>query len=407
MFSISKVELLIDQRKYKQAEKELKLYLVINPDDGIAHSVLSKTYLAQNKFNEALSEAQKGVSLAPESSYTYYSLSRCYIGTGDLEKAEEVSLQALKIEPEDEHCLCNHAMILNDAKKYNEALETIDKALLANPEHGKSKQIKSVILRNKGKYNEADRIADDALSASPESSSAFAIKGWALLDKRKNKEALEHFKTAVMLDPNNQHAKSGLVYGIKAQNKIFDIYYRYHKWIKNVPPFINGLFFIGVIAFAILVYFSNKTGSASALIFNVVFAFYLLFILLIWTMDSIFNLFLRFNKYGKYALNKGQAVGANVIAILLVTAPILLGIHYKFDWFPIRGASGALFLIIPVTFAISQWSRPKFKKNIISTTILTIFWIINIVLPIVGFDNIYIWIAFLLSIFIFTSKAQK
>lgn len=406
MYSISKAELLIQTSKYDQAEKELKLHLADNPNDGIAHSVLSLAYLGQNKEREALSEAQQGVALQPTSAYAYYILSKCYIHADNLKKAKEVSAQALSIEPEDEDYLCNHGIILNDLNKYDEALELIDRALAQNPEHSDSKKIKSIILRNLGKYSEADNMASDALKDNPESASAFAAKGWALLDNGKTKESLEHFKTAVMLDPNSSFAKSGLVMGIKAQNKLFHLFYMYYNWVSKLPPKASWGLVIGIVILARITRKLSESGSEFAPIFSVLFGIYIAFVFLVWTINPIFNIFLRFNRYGKHALDKGETLGANFMAVLLSSALVFFGIHYLVDGFPVTAAIGALFLSLPLAGTFSRWGTPKFKIHALYTTALAILWIINIVLPLVGIDLFILWLAFLFGVIAYTWVSQ-
>jgi tetratricopeptide (TPR) repeat protein len=406
VLQISKIELLIHQSKFEQAEKELKGYLTDSPSNGVAHSLLAIACLGQKKNAEAMSEAQQGVSLDPTSAYAYYVLSRCYINDNNLKKAEEISSQALNIDPEDEDYLCNHAMILNNSGKYNNALDTVNRALEQNPEHSNSKQIKSIILRNIGDYTGADNMASDALHDNPESSMAFAAKGWSLLDNNQNKEALEHFKSAVMLDPNSEYAKSGLVMGIKAQNKLFDLFYRYYLWISKLSPKASWAFVIGIILLARITRSLSESGSEFAPVFTVLFGLYIVFVFLVWTINPIFNIFLRFNRFGKYALDKGEIIGANLMAVLLIVASILFGLHFLFDGVSEAGGIGALFLALPLAGTFVRWDTPKFKTHAIYTAILAVLWIANIILPIAGIDLKALWLAFLVGVVGYTWVSQ-
>lgn len=396
--AISRAELLIQQSKYNQAEKEIKVHLAENPNDGLSHSTLALAYLGQKKEKEALESAEKGVGLMPFLAYPFYILSRCHIHNSQYEKAFDASSQALNLDPEDEDFLCNHAAILSSLNKNEEALVTLNKALAINPEHANSKEIKSVVLRNLGRYAEADEIAGDALSEAPESSSAFSAKGWALLDNGKTKEALEHFKTAVMLDPNSEYAKSGLIMGIKAQNKLFHWFYMYYNWISRLSPKTRWGLAIGIV---ILIQFADRlsrTGSTLAPILDVLVTLYICFVFLAWSINPVFNIFLRFNRFGKHALSKGETIAANIMASLLISAAIFYTLTFMVSTFPISGALGALFLTLPVAGTFTIYNSPKFKRHAAYTILLALLLLAEISLATLGYHTNGIWNLFLIGV---------
>lgn len=400
MSSLSRVEILLQQHKYDLAEKDVKLYLGENPNSGIAHSYLALVYNGLNKHEEALDAAKKGVGLMPTEAYTLYVLSKCYLAVDNLPEAEKAQREGLQLDPEDEDYLINLAAIQNDQNKLEDALITIDRALEQNPESANAKKIKSVILRSMGRYTDADKLASESLKDNPEDASAFAAKGWTALDTGKPKESLEYFKGAVMLDPTSQYAKSGMVMALKAQNKLFNLFYQYYNWVSQLSSKARWGLMVGLI---LLVNISKRVQESNedlAPFLGVFIAVYLAFVFLTWTINSIFNIFLRFNKYGKHALSRGEIVGSNVMAILLGSAIIQYALHLLVPSYPITGAMGALFLTLPVATTFVYWGSKAFQKNVLYCFALGTLWLISVGGEVLNIHQLVgiTWIAFLAGV---------
>jgi len=379
MYVISRVQLLLQQQKFDLAEKELALHLSNNPNDALAFSMSALVSLGQKKEKKALDAAKKGISLAPENQYTHYVLSQCYLHQNKYDKAEQAIMQALYINPNDEDYLCHLAAIQNDTKKFDKALETINKALVIDPEHDDSKRIKSVIFRGMGKYKEADELASEALKSNPEDAGTFAVKGWTALDTGQTKESLEFFKTAVMLEPTNEYAKSGLVTALKAQNKLFNLFYRYYNWVSKLPSKVRFALVFGLI---ILIRFISKAKDNNPEIapyLSIIVFAYIGFVFLVWTIDPIFNILLRFNRYGKHALDKGQTLGANVMACLLLFVALQGILCFTTSFYPIAAIYGGLILTLPVASAFAQYDSRNYKIHLGITIGLATSYIIFIV----------------------------
>jgi len=408
MSQIARIELLLQQEKYTQAEKEIRSQLLEEPNDGIYYALLALCLSGLDQNKAALEEAWKAVGLIPHSDYAFYVLSKCYLQVDDYKGASEAIQEALRIDPEDEDYLCLYAAILNDKGEHQKGLLTIDKALSINPEHGQSKQIKSLLLRSLGRYKEADAVASEALNDNPESAYAFAAKGWSSLDTGNVRESLEHFKSAVMLDPTSDYAKSGLVTAIKAQNPLFNAFYNYYNWIGNLSSKARWGFVIGLF---ILIQVANKmsdTSSALVPFFSVLVGLYICFVFIVWTINPIFNIFMRFNKFGKHALDKGEIMGSNIMAILLASALIQYALHLSFDWYPVTGAMGSLFLTLPFSSTFARWESKAFKKHLIYSILLALVWLSTVVLPLIGQDEYggTLWMVFLFGFVVYTWVSQ-
>ncbi len=408
MSQVARIEFLIQQDKYTQAEQEIRAQLLEEPNNGIYYALLALCLNGKGNNTQALAEAQKAVGLMPHTAYPFYVLSKCHLSLDDYTQASEAIQEALRFEPEDEDYLCMYAAILNDQGQHQKGLLTVDKALAINPEHAPSKQIKSLLLRGLGKYKEADCIANEALNDNPESAYAFATKGWSSLDTGQVKESLEHFKSAVMLDPNSDYAKSGMVMAIKAQNPLFNAFYNYYNWVGNLSSKARWGFIIGIFILMRVVNKMSDSNSEMAPFFSILLGVYIAFVFMVWTINPIFNIFMRFNKYGKHALNKGEIMGSNIMAFLLASALIQYGLHLQFNWYPVTGAIGSMFLTLPFSSTFARWETKAFSKHLAYSLLLSAIWILTIVLPLIGMEsyNGTLWMVFLVGTVGYTWVSQ-
>jgi len=406
MTVFSRAQILINQNRFDLAEKELQMHLAENPNDGFSHAYLALSYIGLNKYEKALESAQRSVSLIPDTAFALYVLSRSYVHLDNFKEALNASEQVLRLAPDDADFLNNHGVILTGLKKYNEALTILNRALEIEPEHAGCKQFKSIILRQLGRFKEADLLADEALKNDPEDAHGFAVKGWSALDAGKPEESLQHFKSAVMLDPNSEYAKSGMVMALKAQNPLFNLFYKFSKWIDSLPSSLRWGFIIGIYIFMRIMRKFSETDSPIAPVLGIIFALYILFIFLTWTINPIFNIFMRFNRYAKYALDKGEIIGSNIMAFLLTSALIQYLFTFVLTSYPITGALGSLFLTFPVVGTFKRWDTKKFKPHLIYTIALSILWLFTIILPITGNDIHGLWLIFLLGAVGYTWVSQ-
>ncbi len=367
MYVLSRVQLLLQQQKFDLAEKELALHLSQNPNDALAYSMSALVNLGLKKQNKAIDAAQKGISLAPENHFTHYVLSKCYLHQDKYKKAEQAIKSALHLAPNDADYLCQLAAIYNDTKQYDKALTSVNEALEIDPESDNSKRIKAVIFRGMGKYKEADALANEALHRNPEDANTFAVKGWTALDTGQTKESLECFKTAVMMEPTNEYAKSGLVMALKAQNKLFNLFYQYYNWVNRLPSMVRFGLVVGIVILMRFINNIKESNPTIAPLLSAVVIAYIGFVFLVWTIDPIFNIFLRFNKYGKHALDKGQTLGANVMAGLLLFVALQGVVYLAWDFYPLGAVYTGLFLSLPIASTFARYNTKGYKIHVAIT----------------------------------------
>ena len=151
----------------------------------------------------------------------------------------------------------------------------------------------------------------------PENSYSHSNKGWVAIEQDQYDEAIEFFKESLRLDPTNDYAKHGLKEAIKAKNILYRYVLKYFLWMNKMQQKGRWTFIIGLfVLYQVLLMVANTSTFWA----SVLSPFILLYIILAfssWIAVPISNLFLRFHPMGKYALERDEVLGSNVVGGLV------------------------------------------------------------------------------------------
>lgn len=352
--SLDRVELLLGQRRFEMAEREIRGMLDQFHSDPLVHCYLAISLLGQERVVEAKEEAAHAIALAPDFAYAHGLMSRIHFQEGNKKEAIASVNEAIRINPMDADQHIHLAYIQFARNNWEEALEAAETGLAIDPEHVDGLNIRARILVKLGRNPEASAAFDASMHKDPENAYTHINKGWALLEEGRYDEALKHFKEGVRLDPDNEIARAGLVEGLKAKYWIYRAYLKFAFWFENMSSALRWGLMIGLILVA---------NSVPALM-----PFYLALIFFSWFSNILFNLMLRFNAYGKYALSKDQIRYSNVFAVLLVTgiAGMVAGGIYDIDVVENIGIV-SLAMLFPVTGSFSKMNKKSRQKSLWAT----------------------------------------
>lgn len=315
---LSKVQILIQQSKHKEAETMLADLLREYPNDIHYLSLLAEVKLQLDEFDHANKIIETAIGLSPDSAHLFYIQSRIALQQEKIADAEKHILQAIQTDPYDADYFALLAHIQLHRKLYTEALETANKALEIDAENLLALNTRSTALNKLNRSEESFQTIEGALREDPNNAYTHANYGWGLLEKGDYKKAKEHFSEALLNNPNSQYAQSGMLESIKATNPIYRLFLKYAFWMGNLTAQYQWVVILGF-------YFGFK-GLRKLASSNPSLQPYLtpLIILLAmiafstWIIRPISNLFLRFNKYGKLLLTKEEKMSANIVAVCLV-----------------------------------------------------------------------------------------
>ena len=303
-----------------EAQNEVRRGLAEDPNDGRLHALLALALSDQEQWTEATEEARTAIHLAPDQAFSYYAMACVLSARNQLEKAGKAIRQAIRLDPYHAHFFATLASIEFQQRQWTETLQAAEQGLQIDAEHVGCRNMRTAALIKLGRKSEARASVDATLADDPEGETAHVNKGWLLLESNQHKEALEHFREALRANPLSESAKAGLIEALKARYLIYRLLLRYFLWMSKLSRQAQWGVIIGLyVGFRVLRSIARAQPALAPLVWPLLIA-YMAFALLTWLSVPLFNLALRLNKYGRFALSRSQRVASNWVGSALVCA---------------------------------------------------------------------------------------
>lgn len=332
---LSKVSILIRQKKYAEAERMLRNLLAEDPNDIYTLTLLAETHLQQDQFEAARQVIDNAIGLSPASPHLYYVKTRLALMQDRYGEAELAVQQAIALNPYDADYFAMAANIRLLRKQFAEGLELADRALEIDPENVMALNTRSRALLKLGRADESAVTIEGALREDPNNAHTHANYGWNLLEKGDHKKALEHFREALKNDPNLDYAQAGMVQALKAANPIYRLFLRYSFWMGNLTAKYQWGVIIGFyIALRVLRVIADNNPSIQPLLTPLI-VLLVLVAFSTWIITPMSNLFLRFNRYGQFLLDRNEKISSNFVggSFLLFAVGVVLYLLLNGDGF--------------------------------------------------------------------------
>lgn len=314
---LSKVEILIQQKKFGEAEKLLSDLLTEDSNNIHFLSLLAEVFLQQDKFENANSIIESAIGLSPDSPHLFFIKSRAAIQQENLSEAETNINQAIELDPYDADYFALLAKIKLGRKQFEEALEIANKTLEIDAENLLALNTRSTALNKLNRSEESFETIEGALREDPNNAYTHANYGWGLLEKGDHKKALDHFKEALSNDPTFDYAQSGMLEALKATNPIYRLFLKYSFFMSNLTAKYQWGVIIGFyLGFKVLRTTIKNNEALQPYLFPLIIALGLI-AFSTWVIAPISNLFLRFNKYGQLLLDKKERMSSSFVAVSL------------------------------------------------------------------------------------------
>jgi tetratricopeptide (TPR) repeat protein len=310
-----RAQLLIEHKKYAEAEKILQEQLSQTPNDVHLLSLLAVVNLEQEKTGLADTFIDMAIGLDPQMAYLFYLKTRVAIQKEKYTEAEKHIGQAVSLDPWDADYFSVWASIKLTRKQYEEALELANKSLELDSENLLGLNMRSTALLKLNKKEESFTTIEGALREDPNNAYTHANYGWGLLEKGDHKKALVHFREALKNNPNYDYAQAGMMEALKANNLFYKLFLQYSFWIGNLTKKYQWGVIIGFyVGFRVLrnIAKNNEALQPYLIPFIVLLAFVAFST---WVITPISNLFLRLNAYGKHLLDKKEKMSSNFVGI--------------------------------------------------------------------------------------------
>lgn len=367
---LSKVEILIQQKKFGEAEKLLSDLLTEDSNNIQFLALLAEVYLQQDKFDNANSIVENAIGLSPNTPHLFYIKSRVAIQQDKTSEAEKNINQAIKLDPYDADYFALLANIKLGRKQFEEALDTANRALEIDSENLFALNTRSTALNKLNRREESFETIEGALREDPNNAYTHTNYGWGLLEKGEHKKALEHFKEALTNDPTFDYAQSGILEALKATNPIYRIFLKYSFFMSNLTAKYQwGVIIAFYLGFRGLKTMARNNEALQPYLIPLIIA--IAFIAFsTWIIAPVSNLFLRFNKYGQLLLNKKEKMSSNFVAISLST--FLVGLLFYFAFWDDKMLTIAAFGFAMMLPLGTMFSPSKNKYGLLIYTIVLI-----------------------------------
>lgn len=383
--NLLRASMLMDQRRWEEAENYLRAALATNPDCGDAHAWLALCLSEQERFNEATSEAGLAIAMDPDAAYHHYVLGSVHFDRNMDREALAATDAALAIDPSLVQAWALRSSIQHRAKKYKEALEAADKGLMHDAENVQCANLRAMALAGMGQSRQAGQVIHEALRRQPDSGMTHANMGWTQLRQGRAKEAQSHFREALRLQPNLDYARAGVVEAIKARFFPYRLILQYFLWMSRLRGRAQW-------AVILLGYFGYRGVSAlkashpelSPVLLPLIIL-YLAFVLSTWLAYPLMNLALRLHPFGKLALSREQRVWSLVLGAVIGAALAAWIAYWCTGLDNIELMALGISLLIPSAAMISTTSRPR------NRLILGGYALLLVLLALVGAAVLVVW----------------
>ncbi len=336
---LQRAGLLLEQARFDMAESEARRALGAEPNSSQAYALLALSQAGQEKLSEATQSAQQAIALAPDEPFCHYVLAEVYNDRHRLDEAQRAIIEAIRLDPYDADYFATLARIHVQRQKWRDALDAAEQGLKIDAQHVVCANMRALSLTKLGRRAEAAQTMAAALARQPDNALTHANQGWALLEQGDPKKALEHFREALRLEPEMEWARAGIVEAMKARNIVYAAMLKYFLFMSRFPPRTQWMIILGaVFGIRILNGLAKQHPPLAPFVLPISLA-YLAFVLMTWIAQPLFNLLLRLNKFGRYALSRDQTMGANLFGLCILAA---VGVMCLTPWIgPLHALVGA------------------------------------------------------------------
>jgi tetratricopeptide (TPR) repeat protein len=344
-----RTRVLLELKRYADAEKEVVLALGIEPNASHLHAWLAVCLLHRGASREAEAAVWRAIQADPFNDFAYHTSARVSMALGREAEALENIREALRLSPRSPEYYYLLAAIHFDHGRRSDALQVANEGLRVRPDDVACANLRSLCLQQLGRTAEAVETVDRALAQNPEFYWSHENRGSLALAEGDVEKAFAHYREALRLNPLSEQARSGLAQALISRHRI----YRLIFWIfdgtgggawKRV---MIALAAVAVLAYALRRPIRHKVGQVLLAAAAVAYLYWILRWLAKIYVEPFFVLLLLLDKLGRRVLTHGEVlraamvIGSLLIGVGLVVAALVLEM-------PLVGA-----LAIPVV--ISPW----------------------------------------------------
>lgn len=319
--ALERAKLLMEQRRFRMAEDELRNALHDEPESAVLHAYLALC-MAEDpaRRREAMEEAMWATAYDPVLPTGWYVLSLLQSRQGLPFEAEKTARLALGLAPELPVLLLHLAKLMMDRERYRDGLEFAERALAVSP-HDPAALMTAGALRSRlGWHAEAEEDFALALARAPDDHAVQGNAGWAALRRGDAAAALRHFRASLRREPGEKSAQRGLLEALRARNPAYRGFLRVALRMYWMPSFMKWV----AIGVAIMLLAAvSVLDDMSPWLLHPLQAVVIAASVFTWTARPLADLLILSDAAGRAVLDRAQKVAAVGVAVLLPAAAVL------------------------------------------------------------------------------------
>ena len=185
---IDRANLLLEQGRAKDAEKQIKLVLEQEPENDNALAILARCYFNSDQPDKGIEVIQQAIRIDPEESYYYHLLGFGFYRKDMNLPAETNLMKSIELFPYNPECFGLLAIVYFDDKRYEESLNKANEGLAIDAENITCLNIRARALSKLKRSDEANSTMEDSLSKDPDNAFTHATVGWNYFEKGNHKK---------------------------------------------------------------------------------------------------------------------------------------------------------------------------------------------------------------------------
>lgn len=345
--------ILLEQRRFADAEKYFREALAADPNDPLALYYLSLCLANQDRPKEALDAVGRAISLEPEEASFHAFRAFILAGLKKSSDARAAAELAVTLDPDSDYAHSALAAAYLSASQWTKAEESARKALDLNPDNVNASNQLAHALRLQNRLQESADQAGYMLSHDPEDPQTHVTAGWIALQQGNQKVAEKHFLEALRLDASNEAAREGLKESFRARSPLYRTYLSYCFFLQRFTQGKQWLVIIGLLV-AVNVVRQVLPGPLALL----VIVLYFLFVLWVHVARAVGNLQVSLDRVARHSLSLPEKLEAWAVggSVLLGVPAFILGVFLQIPYLLIPGLAlvGASF---PFAYTFTNKSR--------------------------------------------------
>ena len=354
---LTRAQLLRERGRHEEAVALLVSQLAHFPEDpGVFIELALNRSEIPGQLRQALDDAKTASGLMPGEAFPLALQSRILSQLERPKEALPLAESAIALDPEFGFAWNSKCLTLIGLNRWKEAEDCARTALGLDADDEFASNLLAHSLRMQNRLAESEDESKRRLARNPEDAFSFANAGWSALQRGDVKGAEGHFKEALRIDPEMDHARDGLKQSYRARSAFFRVFLKWSFFMQRFSANHQFAIIIGlIVGFRIL---RVLAASVHPLLVIPVALVYYLFVFGSWLSDGIANFLLLRDPVARLSLDRGEKIEGAAMGVLLVGGLVGLVAGASMGMSPLIVAGGILMVTaLPASMIFTNPSR--------------------------------------------------